>query len=153
MIPYRNNYEIAAGETRDEPGNPRLRPWTSPHLEGTWAADFYDPVKPLEDEIVITKRSVGPFVGTELDRVLRVRDINTIASMGVATNYVVESAVREGVDRGLKAVVLADCCASATEQTHDSVRVILPDLCSVMTADDFIDLLAGSGSKEPRQTS
>jgi nicotinamidase-related amidase len=102
---------------------------------------------------LITKRSVGPFVGTELDRVLRVRDINTIASMGVATNYVVESAVREGVDRGLKAVVLADCCASATEQTHDSVRVILPDLCSVMTADDFIDLLAGSGSKEPRQTS
>jgi nicotinamidase-related amidase len=63
----------------------------------------------------------------------------------VATNYVVESAVREGVDRGLKAIVLADCCASVTEEAHNfSVQVILPDLCTVTTTDEFIQLLGRS---------
>lgn len=120
-------------------------------VEGTWAADFYDPVKPAEGEVVITKRSVSPFIGTELDRFLRVRDINTIACTGVATNYVVESAVREGVDRGLKAIVIGDCCASVTEEMHDfSIRMILPDLCTIMTAAEFIESLAGSISEKAR---
>jgi nicotinamidase-related amidase len=114
-------------------------------VEGTWDADFYDPVKPAEGEVVITKRSVSPFIGTELDRFLRIRDINTIVCAGVATNYVVESAVREGVDRGLRAIVLADCCASVTEEMHNfSVQVILPDLCTVTTADELIQLLTQS---------
>src|SRR2546427_3963425 len=114
-------------------------------VEGTWGADFYDPVKPAEGEVVIVKRGVSPFIGTELDRFLRVRDINTIACAGVATNWVVESAVREGVDLGLRAIVLADCCASVTEEAHNfSVQVVLPDLCTVTTAGEFIQLLARS---------
>lgn len=114
-------------------------------VEGTWGADFYDPVKPMEDEVIITKRGISPFIGTELDRFLRIMDVNTIVCAGVATNFVVESAVREGVDRGFSALVLADCCASVTEEMHDfSVQMILPDLCTVTTADEFIRLLAQS---------
>ena len=48
------------------------------------------------------------------------------------------------VDRGLRAI-LSDCCASATEEAHNfSVEVILPDLCTVTTADEMIQLLARS---------
>lgn len=102
-------------------------------------------MKLAEGEAVIVKRGVSPFIGTELDRFLHVRDINTIVCAGVATNYVVESAVREGVDRGLRAVVLADSCASVTEEAHDfSVQMILPDLCTVTTTDEFIQFLAPS---------
>ena len=48
-------------------------------VEGTWGADFYDPVAPVEGEIVVHKRSVSAFIGTELDRLFRVRDVNTLA--------------------------------------------------------------------------
>jgi nicotinamidase-related amidase len=108
-------------------------------VEGTWAADFYEPVRPAPGEIVVVKRSVSALAGTELDRLLRVRDINTLVLAGIATNFVVEGTAREAVDHGYRVVVLADCCASATEEMHDfSIRVILPELCHVSAADEFV---------------
>ena len=108
-------------------------------VEGTWAADFYEPLQPVTGEIVILKRSISALAGNELDRLLRVRDINTLVLAGIATNFVVEGTAREAVDRGYRVVVLADCCASATEEMHDfSIRVILPELCHVSAADEFV---------------
>ena len=79
-----------------------------------------------------------------MERLLQVKDINTLVLTGVATNFVVEGTAREAVDRGYKVVVLEDCCASLTDEMHDfSVRVILPELCDVATADDFVRLLGG----------
>lgn len=108
-------------------------------VEGTWDADFYEPLKPIEGEIVVTKRSISALAGTELDRLLRVRDIATLVLAAIATNFVVEGTAREAVDRGYRVIVLEDCCASATQEMHDfSVRVILPEICSVGSADEFI---------------
>jgi len=88
-------------------------------VEGTWGADFYDALKPAEGEIVIINRSVSALAGTELDRFLRVRDINTLLLAGVATNGVVEGTAREAVDLGYRAIVLEDCCASEGQEMHD----------------------------------
>ena len=89
------------------------------------------------------KRSVSAFIGTELDRLFRVRDVNTLVFTGVATNFAVEGSAREAVDRGYRAIVLEDCCASHPPDMHAfSVDRILPVLCEVATADDFIAALA-----------
>ena len=107
-------------------------------VEGTWAAAFYEPVRPEPGELVIIKRSVSALAGTELDRLLRVRDVNTLVLAGIATNFAVEGTVREAVDHGYRAVVLADCCASVTAEMHDfAIRVILPELCTVSTVEAF----------------
>jgi nicotinamidase-related amidase len=111
-------------------------------VQGTWGAEFYEPVAPMEDEIVLCKRSVSAFIGTELDRLFRVRDVNTLVFTGVATNFAVEGSAREAVDRGYRAIVLEDCCASHPPDMHDfSIRRILPVLCEVATADEFISQL------------
>jgi nicotinamidase-related amidase len=68
-------------------------------VEGTWESEFYEPVRRAADEIVVYKRSVSAFAGTELDRLLRVRDINTLVLAGVATHFAVEGTAREAVDR------------------------------------------------------
>jgi nicotinamidase-related amidase len=111
-------------------------------VEGTWESEFYEPVRPLPGEIVVYKRSVSALAGTELDRLFRLRDINTLVLTGVATHFAVEGTAREAVDRGYRVVVLEDCCASRVKNVHDfSINVILRCLCDVTTAESFIDRL------------
>ena len=111
-------------------------------VEGTWGAKFYEPVSPVAGEIVVHKRSVSAFIGTELDRLFRVRDVSTLVFTGVATNFAVEGSAREAADRGYRAIVLADCCASHPPDMHEfSIERILPILCEVATANEFIAML------------
>ena len=41
-------------------------------------------------ELVVYKRGVSALAGTELDRLLRLRDVNTLVLTGVATQFAVE---------------------------------------------------------------
>jgi nicotinamidase-related amidase len=59
-------------------------------IEGTWGAEFCEPVKPVLGEIVVYKRGVSALAGTELDRLFRIHDVNTLVLAGVATQFVVE---------------------------------------------------------------
>lgn len=113
-------------------------------VEGTWESEFYEPVQPAPDEIVVYKRSVSALAGTELDRLFRLRDISTLVLTGVATHFAVEGTARDAVDRGYRVVVLEDCCASREREVHDfSIGVILRRLCHVTTAESFIRTLDG----------
>jgi nicotinamidase-related amidase len=113
-------------------------------VEGTWGAAFYAPVAPAPGELVVHKRGVSALAGTELDRLFRLKDVNTLVLTGVATQFAVEGTAREAVDRGYRVVVLEDCCASRIREVHRfSVDVILRSLCTVTTAERFIRDLEG----------
>jgi nicotinamidase-related amidase len=109
-------------------------------VEGTWESGFFEPVRPAPGEIVVYKRSVSALAGTELDRLLRLRDINTLVLTGVATHFAVEGTAREAVDRGYRVI----CCASREREVHDfSIAAILRRLCPVTMAESFIRTLDG----------
>lgn len=111
-------------------------------VEGTWGAEFHPELKPASGELVIRKRSVSALAGTELDRLLRLSDINVLALTGFATTWVVEGTARDAVDRGYSVVVLGDCCATFTEEMHRfALEVTLPLLGTVTTADEFASAL------------
>jgi nicotinamidase-related amidase len=79
---------------------------------------------------------VRALAGTELDRLLRLRDVNTLVLTGVATQFAVEGTAREAVDRGYRVLVLEDCGASRVREVHRcSIDVILRSLCEVTTAE------------------
>jgi nicotinamidase-related amidase len=110
--------------------------------EGTWAADFYQPVAPKVDEIVVTKRGIGAFNGTELDRLLRIRGVNTVILCGIATNWVVEGTAMDAADLGYRVIVPEDCSASVTAEMHQfAIERVLPDIATISTADDIIAYL------------
>lgn len=116
-------------------------------VEGTWAAEFCEPVKPLPGEIVVYKRGVSALAGTELDRLFRIRDVHTLVLSGVATQFAVEGTAREAVDHGYRVLVLEDCCASRDRAVHDfSIEMILRNLCQLSTAERFLQRLEHGGS-------
>jgi nicotinamidase-related amidase len=65
----------SSGGVAWRPGGPELN-LTAPlfarapdrSVEGTWGAEFYEPVAPASGEVVVYKRGVSALAGTELDR-------------------------------------------------------------------------------------
>jgi nicotinamidase-related amidase len=80
-------------------GHPDINPHTPWQVEaktagrstdGTWGVDFFAPVAPVDGEFVVRKRAVSAFAGTELERLLLVRDLSTVVLVGGITNFAVE---------------------------------------------------------------
>jgi ureidoacrylate peracid hydrolase len=86
---------------------------------GAWNGDFYQ-IKPLPDEVIVSKHRYGAFEGTDLDLVLRSRDIRTVIMTGVATNVCVETTSRQAFMRDYYVVFTSDCTATFSQEAHDA---------------------------------
>lgn len=115
-------------------------------VEGTWGAAIHDAVRPEPGEPVVVKRGVSAFQGTDLEAILRVRDVTDLILTGVATNFVVEGTARQAADLGYRVLIVRDCCVSASVEQHNfALDQILPMLATVTTSEEIRAALAPSG--------
>ena len=93
---------------------------------------------PQAGEIVVTKRRVSAFTGSDLEVVLRAQGIQHIVLTGIATSGVVLSTLREAADKDYQVTVLADCCADGDEEVHRVLTTkIFPRQADVVTLADW----------------
>jgi ureidoacrylate peracid hydrolase len=78
-------------------------------IRDTWNTDILDEVKPESDDTVIYKTRYSGFYATDLDSVLRARDVKWVIVTGATTSICVESTVRDAMFRDYRCIVLADC--------------------------------------------
>jgi nicotinamidase-related amidase len=78
----------------------------------------HDDLQPQEDELVVTKRRVSGFTGSDLEVVLRALEVRHLVLSGIATSGVVLSTLREASDKDYVLTVLTDCCADGDEEVH-----------------------------------
>ncbi len=111
-------------------------------VEGTWGAEIHESVTPQDGEPVVTRRGVSAFYGSDLAALLATGGIDTLLLSGVATNFVVEGTAREAADRGYNVVIVGDCCASSSQETHDAaLNTTLPFLSTISNLDEVIAAL------------
>ncbi|KAJ1629668.1 Isochorismatase-like protein [Pavlovales sp. CCMP2436] len=85
-------------------------------VEGTFGADFVEPMRPREGDLVVTgKKGLDAFPGTDLESLLVKRGIKTIVLAGFLTNCCVESTMRTAYEKGFNVITLTDCTASMSE--------------------------------------
>lgn len=94
---------------------------------------------PVGNEPVIQKPRVNAFYGSSLEAVLRAKDITTLILMGIGTSMVVESTARYASDADYRVIVLEDCCASGSEDSHKASIVYLSGLVEVAASADFLE--------------
>ncbi len=95
-------------------------------------------VAPKPDDIVITKKRVSAFTGSDLEVVLRSLGIKHLVLTGIATGGVVLSTVREAADKDYILTVLSDCCADRDEEVHNLLTTkIFPRQAEVITSDEW----------------
>src|ERR1700688_2470537 len=87
-------------------------------VRGEPGHDIIPELYPLADEPVIDKPGKGAFYQTDLELMLRNRDIDTLFVCGVTTEVCVNTTVREANDRGFRCIVLSDCCGSYFPEFH-----------------------------------
>jgi nicotinamidase-related amidase len=69
-------------------------------------------------DVVVDKTANGAFTHTDLDHVLRARDISHLLFAGCTTDVCVHSTLREAVDRNFQCLLVEDACASADRYAH-----------------------------------
>ncbi|WP_026911471.1 cysteine hydrolase family protein [Patulibacter minatonensis] len=80
--------------------------------------DLHPALGVRDDEIVVTKRRVSAFAGSDLDVVLRAKGIGHLVLAGISTSGVVLSTLRQAADLDLGLVVLADGCGDRDDEVH-----------------------------------
>tara|TARA_E500000081_G_scaffold138623_1_gene154176 strand:- start:359 stop:940 length:582 start_codon:yes stop_codon:yes gene_type:complete len=73
--------------------------------------EFNDHVKPLKNEIIITKNVNSAFIGTDLKKILNNLKINTLIIVGMTTNHCISSTVRMSGNLGFETYLISDSTA------------------------------------------
>jgi nicotinamidase-related amidase len=109
------------------------------------SGDIHGAVAPQRDDLVVAKSHISAFAGTDLDLLLRAKDVNTIVLLGIATSGVVLSTALQAIDLDYRVIIVADCCADDDPDVHACVvEKILKRLAIVASADDVALALAAT---------
>ena len=94
---------------------------------------------PAPDDIVVTKHRISAFPGSDLQMILRAKEIDTLVLFGIATSGVVLSTLLEACDADYRTVVIADCCADTDAELHRVlIERLFPLRGEVTTAAEFL---------------
>ena len=97
---------------------------------------------PEPGDLVVTKHRVSAFTGTDLEMLLRAREIESVILFGIATSGVVLSTLLDASDRDYKLTVIADCCADSDAELHEALLTrLFPKSADVLTATEFVKAL------------
>ena len=117
---------------------------TKERLSGTGMDEWMkiDPsVNMLPGDVVITKRRISAFTGSDLEVVLRAKRIEHIVLTGISTSGVVLSTIREAADKDYRITVLSDGCADSDPDVHHVLTTkIFPKQAAVMTVEEWITM-------------
>ena len=94
-------------------------------VRGEEGHKIIDEVVPLPDETIIDKPGKNAFYKTNLEEILRQRNIVNLLVTGVTTDVCCSTTVSGANDRGFNAIVLADCMASYDPARHTAALDII----------------------------
>jgi nicotinamidase-related amidase len=105
---------------------------------GPGALDIHPGAGHVEGDIVVTKRRVSAFTGSDLDVVLSAADVDSLVLTGIATSGVVLSTLRQAADLDFRLTVLADACLDADAEVHRVLtEKVFPRQADVVTVADW----------------
>lgn len=94
---------------------------------------------PAGSDVVVVKRRVSAFTGSDLEVVLRALSVDHLVLAGIATSGVVLSTLREAADRDYRLTVLADACADGDDEVHRVLtEKVFPRQSDVTTVDAWV---------------
>ena len=108
------------------------------NLDSDGGAAFDLELAPVAGDIVVTKRRVSAFTGSDLAQALRGQRVTDLVLAGIATSGVVLSTLTEAADLDYRIAVLSDACVDADPELH---RVLIekyfPRMAEVLTVEEW----------------
>jgi len=99
-------------------------------------------IEPLPGDIIVSKKRVSAFAGSDLEIILRSHKAESLVLSGFSTSGVVLSTLLEASDRDYHMTVLSDACADREPEVHDFlVKRIFPASGRVISTDEWVAAL------------
>ncbi len=136
-----------AGHPEASPNNKSFSPVKSAGrlVEGAPGSAVHPAVAPRPGDLVVTKRRVSAFAGSDLELLLRSLQVDTLLLAGIATSGVVLSTLRQAADLDYRLAVVADACADRDAEVHRVLtRKVFPRQAEVMDTAAAVGLLVRS---------
>ena len=96
-------------------------------------------IAPQENELIISKRRVSAFAGSDLEVVLRSFEIKHMILTGIATSGVVLSTTREAADKDYQITILSNGCGDGDEEVHRVLtEKVFVKQADVMTIEEWM---------------
>jgi nicotinamidase-related amidase len=110
------------------------------NIEMTDFIKIHPDLMPLDGELVVIKRRVSAFTGSDLEVILKALNIHHLVISGVATSGAVLSTVRESADKDYRITVLSDCCGDGDEEVHRVLTTkVFPRQAEVITVKEWTE--------------
>lgn len=111
----------------------------SPVILDTPNAEIHDAVAPQPGDIVVTKKRVSAFTGSDLEVVLRSLGVTSLVLTGLYTSGVVLSTLCQAADMDYAITVLSDGCMDLDTEVHRVlVDKVFPRQATIVTADEWL---------------
>ncbi|MEC4019792.1 cysteine hydrolase family protein [Streptomyces sp. H27-D2] len=105
--------------------------------------EIHPDVAPRQGDVVVTKRRASAFSGSDLDLVLRARDVDSLVLTGIATSGVVLFTLCQAADLDFGLTVLADACLDTDPEVHRILTEnLFPRQADVITIEDWLKSIA-----------
>ncbi len=128
--------------------NAELRDALITHLsEGAPGFEIWPDLEVTAEDETVVKNRFSAFIqgASEIDAVLRARDIDTLLITGTVTNVCCESTARDAAMLNYKVIMVADANAARTDDDHNAaLNNLFNVFADVRTTDEVIALLDAS---------
>lgn len=147
----KNNIEVIHVGLRFEKGYPELAngksglrkaiPNAGTFPINEFGSQFYETVKPIEGEFVVTGRvGASGFTGSNLDVYLRNNKIENLYLVGYATHVCVESTLRDAHEKGYNTFLISDATSAFNRMQQDYVlNEIVHHFGEHLTTNEFMN--------------
>ncbi len=104
------------------------------------STQVHESVAPQPGDVTVIKRRVSAFTGSDLEVILRGKQIENLILTGIATSGVVLSTLREAADRDFGLTVLSDACIDSDPEVHRVLtEKVFPRQADVMTVQEWTE--------------
>jgi nicotinamidase-related amidase len=106
---------------------------------GSPGTEVHASLAPEAGDLIVTKRRVSAFSGSDLEMLLRAQGLECLVLAGISTSGVVLSTLRQAADLDYRLVVLKDACADSDPQVHACLMdKVFPRQAEVLDVAGFV---------------
>jgi ureidoacrylate peracid hydrolase len=134
-------WSVYLGSFADEEWGSRMRRAFTP---GDFGHALYARLEVRPSDLTVRKYRFSALVqnASDLDAILRARDIDTLIIVGTATNICCESTARDAMMLNYKVFFVSDANACRTDEEHNATLAVLMGLfADVRSTDEMMELL------------
>ena len=121
-------------------------------VRNAWGAEIINELKPKSEDYVVKKRRFSAFYNTDLEIVLRSKEIKTLVLTGIITYVCVEHTARDAFIRDFDVIVVRDAVAGWDKKLHQNSLESMAWSCAlIVDSDDILQSFSCTFSKKFRR--